>query len=117
MSPALVSGRLISLIPLVITFITRPQLGHKAVANVALHFLEPEALATAQAILAADERKTLPNPSIVDVANWADEWARKRDGAFSKPFHYIDAQDDPPLECNVVMERDCPESGCVVTAM
>lgn len=86
-------------------------------ANVALHFLEPEALATAQAILAADERKTLPNPSIVDVANWADEWARKRDGAFSKPFHYIDAQDDPPLECNVVMERDCPESGCVVTAM
>ncbi|KAG8900515.1 hypothetical protein FRC00_012483 [Tulasnella sp. 408] len=91
--------------------------GHKAVANVALHFLEPEVLATAHAILAADERKTRLSPSIVDVATWADEWAHKKGGVFSKPFHYIDAEDNPPFECNVVLERDCPESGCVVTAI
>lgn len=91
--------------------------GHKTVANVALHFLQPEVLASIQTILVADERKTLPNPSIVDVATWADDWSRKRDGAFSKTFHHIDALDDPPFECNVVLERDCSGSGCIVTAM
>lgn len=92
-------------------------LGHKTVANVALHFLQPEVLASIQTILVADERKTLPNPSIVDVATWADDWSRKRDGAFSKTFHHIDALDDPPFECNVVLERDCSGSGCIVTAI
>ncbi|KAG8945385.1 hypothetical protein FRC04_000835 [Tulasnella sp. 424] len=93
-------------------------LGHKTVANVALNFLQPEVLASVQTILAADERKTRPNPSIVDVATWADEWSLKKDGVFSKPFHFIDANDDPPFECNVDLDRDCDQSrGCVVTAI
>lgn len=103
---------------LVLNFLEYQQLGHKTVANVALNFLQPEVLASVQTILAADERKTLPNPSIVDVAAWADEWSHKKDGVFSKMFHFIEARDDPPLECNVNLDRDCDQSrGCIITAM
>lgn len=38
-------------------------------------------------------------------------------GAFSKPFHYIDAEDDPPTTCDVELSRDCADSNCVVSAI
>ncbi|KAG8921478.1 hypothetical protein FRC01_000229 [Tulasnella sp. 417] len=94
------------------------QLGHKTVANVALQFLSQEALAEVQGVLARDGHKKSANPSIVDVATWADDWAHKRGGAFSKAFHYIDAEDDPPFNCNVDLERDCRgDGGCAVKAI
>ncbi|KAG8930907.1 hypothetical protein FRC00_000942 [Tulasnella sp. 408] len=94
------------------------QLGHKTVANVALQFLSQDALAGVEGVLARDGHKKSPNPSIVDVATWADDWAHKKGGAFSKMFHYIDAQDNPPFECNVDLERDCSDAGgCVVKAI
>ncbi|KAG8980778.1 hypothetical protein FRB90_007497 [Tulasnella sp. 427] len=93
-------------------------LGHKTVANVALQYLQPDALAGVEAVLAADGHKKSSNPSIVDVAVWADDWAHKKGGTFSKKFHYIDAKDDPPFACNVDLERDCSDEGsCVVKAI
>lgn len=38
-------------------------------------------------------------------------------GRFTKNFHFIDAHDDPPENCNVDFERDCKESGCVISAL
>ncbi|KIO19670.1 hypothetical protein M407DRAFT_82494 [Tulasnella calospora MUT 4182] len=93
-------------------------LGHKTVANVALQFLQEDALAGVEAVLAADGHKESDNPSIVDVATWADAFGRKKGGTFSKKFHYINAHDDPPFECNVDLERDCSEKGeCIVKAI
>lgn len=38
--------------------------------------------------------------------------------AYSAPWHYIDAQDNPPYQCGINMTRDClPDAGCVVTAI
>ncbi|KAG8912141.1 hypothetical protein FRC00_005181 [Tulasnella sp. 408] len=93
-------------------------LGHKTVANVALQFLQADALAGVEAILAADGHKRSPNPSIVDVAVWADSFSHSPTGEFSKAYHYIDARDEPPFQCNVNLARDCagPEE-CVVKAI
>ncbi|KIO21312.1 hypothetical protein M407DRAFT_29087 [Tulasnella calospora MUT 4182] len=94
------------------------QLGHKTVANVALQFLQPGVRDTLTAILAADGHNRLPNPSIVDVATWADGFSHSPEGTWTKGFHYIDAKDDPPLRCDVDLSRDCRgPGGCVVTAI
>lgn len=38
--------------------------------------------------------------------------------AYTAPWHYIDALDNPPLQCSINMTRDClPSEGCVVTAI
>ena len=36
---------------------------------------------------------------------------------FSAPYHFIDANDNPPSSCGVDYERDCGASGCVVGAI
>ncbi|KAG8917509.1 hypothetical protein FRC01_002401, partial [Tulasnella sp. 417] len=93
---------------------------HKTVASVALQFLQEDALAGVEAVLAADGHKDpdTDNPTIIDVATWADSFHRKKGGAFSKKFHYINAHDEPPFECNVDLERDCSEKGeCIVKAI
>lgn len=93
-------------------------LGHRTVANVALQFLSSDVVSSLDAILAADGHKKFPNPTIVDVATWADDFDHSGGGAFSKEFHFIDAQDNPPFECNVDLQRDCSgRGGCVVKAI
>lgn len=92
-------------------------LGHKTVANVALQFLRKDALAKVEVILAADGHKKTANPSIADVAMWAEEYGGTREGSFSKSYHHIDAIDDPPFECNVDLQRDCSGTECLVTAI
>ncbi|KAG8930909.1 hypothetical protein FRC00_000944, partial [Tulasnella sp. 408] len=93
-------------------------LGHKTVANVAIRFLEEETLANVEAVLAADGHKQSDNPSLVDVATWADSFGRKKGGTFSKKFHYINAHDDPPFTCDVDLQRDCSDKGgCIVKAI
>ncbi|KAG9020968.1 hypothetical protein FS837_007698 [Tulasnella sp. UAMH 9824] len=94
------------------------QLGHKTVANVALQFLQPGVRDSLNAILAADGHKKIPNPSIVDVATWPDEFSHSPEGKWTKEFHFIDAKDDPPFHCGVDLSRDCHgPGGCVVTAI
>lgn len=98
----------------------RLRLGHKTAANVALQFLPENVVSSLNAILAADSHKKFPNPTIVDIAPWADDFSHMPSGAgdFSKEYHYIDAQDDPPFECNIDLRRDCSGAGgCVVKAM
>jgi hypothetical protein len=48
------------------------------------------------------------------IAAWADTYRYTATGAFSAPFHFIDAEDSPPLSCNVDYDRDCGAKGCVI---
>ncbi|KAI4725557.1 nuclease PA3 [Aureobasidium sp. EXF-10728] len=57
------------------------------------------------------------NKSIGLAAAWADDYAHTTEGAFSYQWHWIDSTDNPPHYCNVYYHRDCPEGGCVVSAI
>ena len=37
--------------------------------------------------------------------------------AYTAPWHYIDARDNPPHSCGINLTRDCLSEGCVVTAI
>lgn len=54
---------------------------------------------------------------LANVASWADSIRYTKWGRFSKNFHFIDAHDAPPHDCNVNYQRDCKEDGCVVSAL
>ncbi len=47
----------------------------------------------------------------------ADTYRYTAAGEFSAPYHYIDAEDNPPTTCGVVYSRDCGKTGCVVAAI
>ncbi|KAF1957323.1 hypothetical protein CC80DRAFT_547236 [Byssothecium circinans] len=87
-------------------------LGHDTVAYIAQSFLAPEATTFAKALLNDTSTSYLAN-----VATWADSYRSTAEGSFSAPLHYIDALDSPPTSCNVDYERDCPEEGCIVSAI
>lgn len=54
---------------------------------------------------------------LANIASWADSYRVTTAGAWSSSFHYIDAEDDPPSDCNVDYDRDCGETGCSVSAI
>jgi len=87
-------------------------LGHTTVAYLAQNFVSPKTAKWAQAILNDTSDNYLAN-----VATWADSYRYTAEGAFSAQLHYIDAMDNPPMSCSVDYERDCPASGCIVSAL
>ncbi|KIO19671.1 hypothetical protein M407DRAFT_82496, partial [Tulasnella calospora MUT 4182] len=92
--------------------------GHKTVANVATQFLLPQTLTSVSSILSADPTNSITNPTLVDVANWADTYRYTTAGKFSAGFHYVDANDNPPTSCGVDFMRDCTGAGgCIITAI
>ena len=54
---------------------------------------------------------------MANVSTWADSYRYTADGHWSAPLHFIDANDSPPDECDVVYDRDCGDEGCVVSAI
>lgn len=87
-------------------------LGHDTVAFIAQSFVSSKTATFAQTLLNDTSTAYLAN-----VATWADSYRYTTEGAFSAPLHYIDAMDTPPSSCNVDYARDCPEEGCVVSAI
>lgn len=87
-------------------------LGHATIAYIAQNYVTDEVASWAQGILDDDSDSYLAS-----IASWADTYRSTTAGAFSSPFHYIDAQDDPPSSCNVDYDRDCTTSGCSVSAI
>ncbi|KAJ4366998.1 hypothetical protein N0V83_007528 [Neocucurbitaria cava] len=87
-------------------------LGHTTVAYIAQNFVCDKTAKFAQSILNDSSTAYLAN-----VATWADSYRYTAEGEFSALLHYIDALDNPPESCNVVYERDCPEEGCIVSAI
>lgn len=87
-------------------------LGHTTIAYLAQNFVCDRTLKFAQSLLNDNSTAYMAN-----VATWADSYRNEAGGEFSSVFHYIDALDNPPQNCNVVYERDCPEEGCIVSAI
>ncbi|KAF2811258.1 uncharacterized protein BDZ99DRAFT_385627 [Mytilinidion resinicola] len=87
-------------------------LGHDTVAYIAQNFVTNATESWAQGILADTSSSYMAS-----VATWADTYRYTAAGKFSAPYHFIDAEDDPPKSCGVDYKRDCGESGCVVSAI
>ncbi|KAK5800846.1 hypothetical protein VI817_003058 [Penicillium citrinum] len=87
-------------------------LGHATVAYVAQHYVSPEAASWAQGILGSSSSSYLAS-----IASWADEYRLTSAGKWSASLHFIDAEDNPPTNCNVDYERDCGSSGCSISAI
>ncbi|KAJ5633099.1 hypothetical protein N7490_009438 [Penicillium lividum] len=87
-------------------------LGHATVAYVAQNYLSSDTAAWAQGVL--DDTST---SYLANIASWADTYRATTAGKWSAPFHFIDAEDSPPTDCNVDYERDCGDSGCSISAI
>ncbi|KAE8423315.1 S1/P1 nuclease [Aspergillus pseudocaelatus] len=84
-------------------------LGHRTVAYLAQKYLNDEGTHLVQNILRTDN-----NDDISDAAVWADRIKFRRPS--TRPWHFIDAQDNAPSSCSVTYESDC-NRGCVVSAI
>ena len=51
------------------------------------------------------------------ISSYADDYRYTTAGKFSAPYHFIDAEDNPPSACSVDLNRDCGAGGCVVSAI
>ncbi|KAJ5770898.1 uncharacterized protein N7511_002949 [Penicillium nucicola] len=87
-------------------------LGHATVAYVAQNYVTSETAAWAQGVL-----NDTSSSYLASIASWADSYRATTAGKWSAPFHFIDAEDNPPTTCNVDYERDCGTSGCLVSAI
>jgi len=87
-------------------------LGHEPIASVATNFVASSTKSYFQSLLGDTSTDYLAS-----VAAWADSYRETTAGKFSAPFHFIDANDNPPSSCSVVLSRDCGSSGCVVSAI
>jgi hypothetical protein len=87
-------------------------LGHETVAALAETFVRPDTKFFFQSLLNDTEVGYLAR-----VATWADTYRYTSAGRFTKPFHFIDAKDNPPQECGVKFDRDCSDEGCIVRAI
>lgn len=85
-------------------------LGHATVAAIADYYLTDQAKTYVSGLLGDDV-------SMASVASWADEYRSTTAGKFSAPYHFIDAEDNPPTSCSVETTRDCGAGGCVVSAI
>ncbi|KAE8441275.1 hypothetical protein EG329_005541 [Mollisiaceae sp. DMI_Dod_QoI] len=87
-------------------------LGHQTVAYIATNFVSSATQTYFQKILGDTTSDYLAN-----VATWADTYRYTTAGKYSEPFHFIDANDNPPSSCGVDYDRDCDSEGCVVSAI
>jgi hypothetical protein len=90
-------------------------MGHETVAYIAQNFVSPRTAAFCKEILGSASNSS--SSYLASVAPWADSYRYTEGGEFSSVFHYIDANDDPPVSCGVEFERDCPSEGCIVSAI
>ncbi|KAI1760852.1 nuclease S1 precursor [Hypoxylon sp. FL1150] len=87
-------------------------MGHETVAYVASNYVSSATKTYFQGLLGDTSADYLAS-----VASWADSYRYTTAGAFSAPYHYIDANDNPPSSCSVSLDRDCGSEGCVVRAL
>ncbi|TFY75401.1 hypothetical protein EWM64_g8611 [Hericium alpestre] len=87
-------------------------LGHETVGYVAMQFIGSKTLSFVQTSLGSQY-----NLSLGPAATWADSVRSETAFKFSAPFHFIDAEDNPPDSCSVNQARDCGDTGCIFTAI
>lgn len=100
---------LIALIPAV--GLAWSALGHRLVAELAQHRLNPKAAAEVATLLAGE-----PDPTLAGVATWADELRTTDPELFraTSRWHYINAVGGG---CGFDLARDCPDGNCAVGAL
>jgi len=87
--------------------------GHQTVAYLAFKFLSSNTVQYLENILANDR-----GYEIGDAATWADNVRNSR--PYSKPWHFLDSQDNPPESCRLNYPKDCDDQGsegCIVSAI
>lgn len=87
-------------------------LGHATIAYIAQNYLDDATATWAQGLLDDTSDSYLAN-----IASWADDYRSTTAGKWSAPLHFIDAEDNPPSDCNVDYDRDCGSTGCSVSAV
>ncbi|KAJ6627953.1 S1/P1 nuclease [Mycena sp. CBHHK59/15] len=87
--------------------------GHEAVGYIAMQFLSPKALAFVQSSLGV----TYSEPWALRLPLWADTVRSEAAYSWSAPFHFVDAEDNPPTSCSVSETRDCGSGTCILTAI
>ncbi|MCH7700843.1 MAG: S1/P1 nuclease [Planctomycetes bacterium] len=80
--------------------------GHRIVGEIASHYLSP---CTEEAV-----KSLLGDQTLADVSTWADEIKSDRKWDWAKPLHYANVT---PGSDSFDLDRDCPEVGCVVSAI
>ena len=89
------------------------ELGHRTVGYLAALYFSTEA-----ENMFNDLVKPTDTFDISDGAVWADGFGTQHRMPWSKPMHFIDAKDDPPIQCKVNFNRDCDaDKKCVVSAI
>lgn len=86
--------------------------GHMAVGYTAMQFLAPNALSFVQNSLGSSYSRSLG-----PAATWADTVRSQAAYSWSAPFHFVDAEDNPPTSCSVSETRDCGSGNCILTAI
>lgn len=84
--------------------------GHAIIAEIAWRELSPGARAELEALLSGNEHGT----SLPEIASWADAVRPQEAYHWSAPLHYVNM---PPDASGYDHARDCPEVGCVVSAI
>ncbi|KAI1103098.1 nuclease S1 precursor [Jackrogersella minutella] len=87
-------------------------MGHETIAYIASNYVGSATETYFQGLLGDTSADYLAS-----VAAWADSYRYTTAGSFSSPYHYIDANDNPPSTCGVDLDRDCGDEGCVVRAL
>ncbi|KIW32391.1 uncharacterized protein PV07_03941 [Cladophialophora immunda] len=86
-------------------------LGHRTVAYLASTYFTPESTRMTNHLLNGQD--------ISEAALFPDKVRHMPQFAYTRGWHYIDAQDTPPGQCGINMTRDCAVAGggCVVSAI
>lgn len=112
MYPARLTALLTVLLSLTSPVLGWGSLGHRTTVAHALHYI-PQG-DPAQFLL----QTLLKSQDPTTAALFPDRIRYIPHFAYTAPWHYIDALDNPPHSCGINFTRDClPESGCVVTAI
>ncbi|KAK0839737.1 hypothetical protein LTS02_017406 [Friedmanniomyces endolithicus] len=83
--------------------------GHRTIAYLAAKYLDEAELALMQAATDYDD--------LSDAAVWADEVAHSPTYDYSRSWHYINVQDEPPEHCGINLTRDHQaQSGDIIAA-
>ena len=87
-------------------------LGHETVAYIAQSYVSSSTKSAVQQILGSKS-----SDYMASVSTWADTYRYTKGGTWSKPLHFIDANDSPPESCSVDFDRDCGAGGCSISAI
>jgi len=86
-------------------------IGHQLTGAIAMQLASQSSLDTISKLI-PDMQGDLKTAS-----TWADSVKYTKQYAYTRNYHFLDAKDNPPTECSVDQERDCPGGKCLTGAL